>query len=175
MDTWQKRRMIYDMSCQHTRTPLRAEVQQHVARDVIVLLTSWTSWWLSGRHSPTWLPRARQNRVLPVPTLIGIAKFPLTSLKVKRYFIAGCRGIKLQDPLSSGSVRPNSITVALRACCGRLVSMANLIHPVLQNNYKSNVVVEALWYRPECRGFEAQWGARIFLSIYLILPAALGT
>jgi hypothetical protein len=36
------------------------------------------------------------------------------------------------------------------------------------------VVVKALYYKPEGRGFETRWGELIF-SIYLILPAALGT
>jgi hypothetical protein len=35
------------------------------------------------------------------------------------------------------------------------------------------IVVKALCYKPEGRGFETQWG-KWFLSIYLILPAALG-
>jgi hypothetical protein len=37
-----------------------------------------------------------------------------------------------------------------------------------------SVVVKALWYKPEGRGFETRWG-EWFLSIYLILPAALGS
>jgi hypothetical protein len=36
-----------------------------------------------------------------------------------------------------------------------------------------SVVIKALCYKPEGRGFEARWGELIF-SIYLLLPAALG-
>jgi hypothetical protein len=36
-----------------------------------------------------------------------------------------------------------------------------------------DIVVKALCYKPEGRGFETGWG-EWFLSIYLILPAALG-
>jgi hypothetical protein len=37
-----------------------------------------------------------------------------------------------------------------------------------------SVVVKELYYKPEGHGFETRWGKLIF-SIYLILPAALGT
>jgi hypothetical protein len=36
-----------------------------------------------------------------------------------------------------------------------------------------SIVVKALCYKPEGRGFETRWG-EWFLSIYLILPVALG-
>jgi hypothetical protein len=36
-----------------------------------------------------------------------------------------------------------------------------------------SIVVKALYYKPEGRGFETRWG-ELFLSIYLILPAVLG-
>jgi hypothetical protein len=36
-----------------------------------------------------------------------------------------------------------------------------------------SLVVKALCYKPEGRGFEIRWGKLIF-SIYLIIPAALG-
>jgi hypothetical protein len=36
---------------------------------------------------------------------------------------------------------------------------------------RSNVVVEALCYKPEGRGFETGWGEKFL--IYLIIPAAL--
>jgi hypothetical protein len=128
MDTWQNRRIIYDMPCWH-EFPLRAQDQKHVARDVILLLTCPSSWSLSGRHSPAWL----QNR-----TLIDIAKFPLTSLKVKRYFIPGCKVIRFQDALSSDTVRPQpqyyGIQQLLYAALW-LISTENLIHSVAQNNY----------------------------------------
>jgi hypothetical protein len=39
---------------------------------------------------------------------------------------------------------------------------------------RDSLVVEALCYKPEGRGFQTQWGKWIF-SIYLILPAALGS
>jgi hypothetical protein len=38
---------------------------------------------------------------------------------------------------------------------------------------RGSVVVEALWYKPEGRGFESQWGDWIS-SIYVMFPAALG-
>jgi hypothetical protein len=38
---------------------------------------------------------------------------------------------------------------------------------------RGSVVVEALCYKPEGRGFETRWGEWIF-SIYLIFPAILG-
>jgi hypothetical protein len=38
---------------------------------------------------------------------------------------------------------------------------------------RGSVMVKALRYKPEGRGFKTQWG-EWFLSIYLILPAALG-
>jgi hypothetical protein len=37
---------------------------------------------------------------------------------------------------------------------------------------RSSVVVKALCYKPEGRGFDTRWGD--FFLIYLILPAALG-
>jgi hypothetical protein len=39
---------------------------------------------------------------------------------------------------------------------------------------RGNVVVKALCYKPEDRGFETQWGEWVFFSIYLILLATLG-
>jgi hypothetical protein len=39
---------------------------------------------------------------------------------------------------------------------------------------RSRVVVKALRYKPEGRGFETRWCEFIFVSIYLILPVALG-
>jgi hypothetical protein len=36
---------------------------------------------------------------------------------------------------------------------------------------RGSVVVKALCYKPESRGFDTRWGE--FLKIYLILPAAL--
>jgi hypothetical protein len=39
---------------------------------------------------------------------------------------------------------------------------------------RSSVVVKALCYKPEGRGFDTQCGECIFFSIYIILPAALG-
>jgi hypothetical protein len=38
---------------------------------------------------------------------------------------------------------------------------------------RGSVVVKALYYKPEGRGFETRYG-EWFLSIYLILPVALG-
>jgi hypothetical protein len=38
---------------------------------------------------------------------------------------------------------------------------------------RGSVVVKALCYKPEDRGFETRWG-NDFLSSYLILPVALG-
>jgi hypothetical protein len=40
-------------------------------------------------------------------------------------------------------------------------------------NLRGSIVVKALCYKPEGRGFETRLG-EWFLSIYLILPAALG-
>jgi hypothetical protein len=37
-----------------------------------------------------------------------------------------------------------------------------------------SVLVKALCYKPEGRGFETQWGGWFFFSIYLILPTVLG-
>jgi hypothetical protein len=42
----------------------------------------------------------------------------------------------------------------------------------MEGAYRS-IVVKALCYKPEGRGFETRWG-EWFLSNYLILPAALG-
>jgi hypothetical protein len=39
---------------------------------------------------------------------------------------------------------------------------------------RGSVVVKALCYKPEGRGFETRRDESIFFSIYLILPAALG-
>jgi hypothetical protein len=39
--------------------------------------------------------------------------------------------------------------------------------------YRARVVVKALCYMSESRGFEIRWG-KWYLSIYLILPAAIG-
>jgi hypothetical protein len=38
---------------------------------------------------------------------------------------------------------------------------------------RCSVVVKALCYKPEGRGFETPWGECVF-AIYLILPAAVG-
>jgi hypothetical protein len=38
---------------------------------------------------------------------------------------------------------------------------------------RGSIVVRTLCYKPEGRGFETRWG-EWFLSIYLILPVALG-
>jgi hypothetical protein len=43
----------------------------------------------------------------------------------------------------------------------------------MNNRYLEGIVVKALCSDPEGRGFETLWGDW-FLSIYLILPAALG-
>jgi hypothetical protein len=44
---------------------------------------------------------------------------------------------------------------------------------ILIRYHSGSIVVKALCYKPEGRGFEIRWG-EWFLSIYLILPAALG-
>jgi hypothetical protein len=47
------------------------------------------------------------------------------------------------------------------------------ISPWRWRGARRSIVVKALCYKPEGRGFETRWCER-FLSIYLILPAALG-
>jgi hypothetical protein len=42
-----------------------------------------------------------------------------------------------------------------------------------QTQFHSHIVVKALCYKPEGRGFETRWG-ELHLSIYLILLVALG-
>jgi hypothetical protein len=47
------------------------------------------------------------------------------------------------------------------------------VHSCLQTGARGSVVVKALCYKPEGRGFETRWD-EWFLSIYLTLPVALG-
>jgi hypothetical protein len=71
---------------------------------------------------------------------------------------------------SSGSVRYATVDISTPIFVKKHISpyrsTANL---VLRS---SSVVVEALCYKPEGRGFQTRWDECIFL-IYLILPAAL--
>jgi hypothetical protein len=59
-------------------------------------------------------------------------------------------------------------------CCTKIPFPFFNFYVILFNIFaRGSVVVKALCYKPEGRGFDTLWGEEI-LSIYLILPAALG-
>jgi hypothetical protein len=59
-----------------------------------------------------------------------------------------------------------------RKLCDAVVWLQQHLPAVLDQ--MDQAVVKALRYKPEGHGFDTRWGERIF-SMYLILPAALGT
>jgi len=92
--------------------PLHASLEQHVARAVIVPLTS------HGRDRCliaiplTCSPHGLRYLLLkPIWRATETVKFPLTSLKVRSSFIPGCELIRFNDALSPDSVRPLNIVV----------------------------------------------------------------
>jgi hypothetical protein len=119
--------------------PLRARFEQHVARAVIVLLTS------HGRdRCPIAVPLTCSPHVLrylllkPIWSATEIAKFPLTSLKVRSSFVPGCELIRFDDALSPDCVRPPNIEVKniaeIRNCIIIRVCFINPLTPELNSS-----------------------------------------
>jgi hypothetical protein len=55
-----------------------------------------------------------------------------------------------------------------------LLKLRLINHSLVKTWGRGSVVVKALCYKQEYRGFEARWGEWMF-SIYLLLPAAPGS
>ena len=90
--------------------PLRARLEQYVARALIVLLTSHGLDRCLIAIPLTCSPNGLQYLLLkPIWRATETVKFTLTSLKVRSSFIPGCELIRFNNALSPDAVRPLSI------------------------------------------------------------------
>ena len=143
MNVWQKHAYNVCHCTLSLNFPLRARLEQHVARAVIVLLTS------HGRdRCLIAIPLTCSTHGLrylllkPIWRATETVKFPLTSLKVRSSFIPGCELIRFNDTLSPDCVRPLNIVVEnvtelrtyliIRVCllraCGFMASECGTAH-----------------------------------------------
>jgi hypothetical protein len=135
--------------------------------------------WNHKRHLPQPIPAWKVTRIW-----FPAKRSPFSTVGPPNCSSGDCRGLMLAEreadhccPLNAEVKNVCSCTSAWYVCLEDEVfghrDQLYLTPPITLCKARDSIVLKALCYKPEDRGFETRWGELIF-PIYPILPAALG-